>query len=304
MPKVAVLLSTYNGQLFLKDFLKSLCIQQFRDFDLIVRDDGSTDQTLSILDGFVKKLRIIYLKDKGNIGPAKSFIKLLIKAEYSYDIYMFADQDDWWECDKISRCVDYFCNTDIAVPTLYCTALELVDSNLQHLRYTSRPNKLSLNNALVENVATGCTIGLNSSAKKLILESIPHKYTMHDWWIYILLSSFGKVVFDKKPTIKYRQHNFNTIGGASNFFEKYKRRFVHFFKQEKRGVFLISDQAQAFLECYGHRMTDDVKEQVSLLLPSNKTLLNSLYLFLFSPFHRQKNIDSFILRVLFLLRRY
>lgn len=304
MSRVAVLLSTYNGQLFLKDFMESLCAQQFQDFDLIVRDDGSTDLTLSIIESYSHILRIVYLMDKGNLGPAKSFIKLIRDAGSSYSFYMFADQDDWWECDKIFRCANYLYHTDNSIPTLYFSALELVDANLKHLSFTTAPRKLSLYNALVENVATGCTIGFNSLARSLILQANPKKYTMHDWWVYLVLTAFGKVHFDPKPTIKYRQHNSNSVGSASNFVDDCKRRFLRFFKPKKSGVFLIAEQAEAFLDCYGHMMADDLKNQVMLLAPGRKSFLNSFYLLFFSPFYRQKIIDNFILRVIFLMRRY
>lgn len=304
MSKVAVLLSTYNGQLFLRDFMESLCMQQFQDFHVIVRDDGSTDQTLYIIESYSHRLKINYMMDKGNLGPAKSFIKLLRGAGSSYSIYMFADQDDWWESDKILRCANYLYHTDNSIPTLYFSALELVDANLKHLSFTTAPRRLSLHNALVENVATGCTIGFNSLARSLILQANPQKYTMHDWWVYLVLTAFGKVHFDSKPTIKYRQHNSNSIGSASNFIEDCHRRFLRFFKPKKSGVFLIAEQAKAFIDCYGHIMTDDLKNQVRLLVPGSKSFLNSFNLLFFSPFYRQKIIDNFILRVMFLIRRY
>lgn len=302
--KVVILLSTYNGQLFLRDFMESLCMQQLQDFDVIVRDDGSIDETQSIIESYSHRLRINLLKEKNNLGPAKSFIRLLQSAGPSYSTYMFADQDDWWECDKISRCANHFERTDISIPTLYFSALELVDANLKHISFSRAPRKLSIHNALVENVATGCTIGINSSARSLILQSYPRDYTMHDWWIYLILTAFGDVYFDTKPTIKYRQHSSNSIGSASGFFEDYKRRILRFFKPKKSGIFLIAEQTNSFLECYGHMLTNDLKSELSLLLPCNKSLLNSIHLFFFTPFYRQKILDSLILRVMFFIRRY
>ena len=103
MPKVAVLLSTYNGFKYIPDFFKSLELQSKKDFDLIIRDDGSSDDTMSLVTGYRGLMNIIIIDSKGNIGPAKSFIKLLEAANGDYDYFMFADQDDWWNSDKIER---------------------------------------------------------------------------------------------------------------------------------------------------------------------------------------------------------
>lgn len=305
MSKVAVLLSTYNGEFFLRDFLNSLCEQNYKNFDVIVRDDGSVDQTLKILKEYTNILSLTMIPESNNLGPARSFFKILNDAGSSYTAYMFADQDDWWAPEKILRCINHLQSVDNNnIPTLYFSSLELVDENLQHLCFTPSPNTIGLHNALVENIATGCTIGINSQARLLALKSVPKSFTMHDWWLYILLSALGNVFFDPVPTIKYRQHSSNTIGGASSFLVDYKRRFLRFFKRKKTGVFMISDQAQSFLDCYGNLLSDELCRMVEILTPSRKGIFTSMRLFLFSPFSRQRKFDDLILRVIFLLRRY
>lgn len=305
MTKVAVLLSTYNGSRFIAEFLDSLCQQDFKNFDLIVRDDLSSDSTLSILNDYKGRLSIIRMPAQENLGPAKSFIGLLEYADFGYDVFMFADQDDFWYPNKISRCVSSIINLDGKnEPILYCSALELVDEGLRHIKYSFQPKICAKINSLVENVATGCTIGVNCLARDFVLKSLPSNYIMHDWWMYLVVSFFGHVSYDSEPTIKYRQHSSNTVGGATSFFDDYKRRLLRFFKGSKSGVFSISDQASTFLETFGKALSERDCNLVRLLSKRKKGPLIYMYLFFFSPFRRQRLLDGFILRFLFLIGRY
>ncbi len=101
---VAILLSTYNGQLYLKEQIDSLLDQTYKNWCLFVRDDGSSDDTLQIISTYAKKCpeRIVLLTDnRGNIKPAASFMQLLSMVDMDY--YMFCDQDDIWLSTKIER---------------------------------------------------------------------------------------------------------------------------------------------------------------------------------------------------------
>ena len=95
MKKVQVLLSTYNGEKYLKEQLDSIIAQKGVDVHILARDDGSKDDTIKILEGY-ENIDII----KGsNIGVCKSFFELINKSG-EYDYYSFADQDDVWDCDR------------------------------------------------------------------------------------------------------------------------------------------------------------------------------------------------------------
>lgn len=305
MNSVAVLLSTYNGSRFLEDFLESLCRQDFCDFDVIIRDDGSTDETLTIIDRFRSRLSIDVLKDRGNLGPAKSFMRLLDLASSSYELYMFADQDDWWHPNKISRCYKVLSSiADQTRPSLYFTSLEVVDESLNHIATSRQELRLASANALVENVATGCTMGINRSARALLVSALPSGYAMHDAWIYLTLSFLGDIYYEKTPSMKYRQHSSNSIGAAKSVLHDLSRRVRRFVRGSRAGVHSLSQQAEAFFLAHGDRLTSSDRALVRLVRESEKSLARSLYLFIFSPFSRQRFIDRILLRLLFLFGRY
>ncbi len=126
---VAILLSTYNGEKYLEEQLDSLLLQSYQDFVVYIRDDGSSDRTVNIINQYVMKdNRFINVGNSENLGCAASFINLLRNA--SADIYMFCDQDDYWLPNKLQRAVDYFSAIDPLQPTLYHCDLSVVDEKL------------------------------------------------------------------------------------------------------------------------------------------------------------------------------
>jgi hypothetical protein len=127
---------------------------------------------------------------------------------------------------------------------------------------------------------------------------------MHDWWIFIAISFFGKIYCDSEPTIKYRQHGGNVVGAAKGAIDDYVRKVRRFIKGARAGVVPLSKQAQAFLDTYSSDLNPAKRRLVGLISEREKGLARSLYLFFFTPFRRQRRIDSFILRVMFLLGRY
>lgn len=300
--KVAVLLSTYNGEKYIGQLLESLTLQINKDFDIYVRDDGSSDSTLSLIYSYKNQLNLIFVDSNTNLGPALSFMELLIYSPGHYEIYMFADQDDWWEKEKVNRVFLSACGRDSCVPYLYFSALELVDSELRKIGTTPSCYIPSKFNSMVENVASGCTIGINSAARKLIISSLPARYSMHDWWIYIVVSHFGDVYYDNRPSIKYRQHSSNAIGGTVGLLPDIIRRVRRFVLKSNTGVFLISDQANEFLSCFGGLLTGKDVSIIKRL--ATKNLCNRLWLAVFSPFFRQSYLDNLMLRFVFLIGKY
>ncbi|NMA30909.1 MAG: glycosyltransferase family 2 protein [Candidatus Methanofastidiosa archaeon] len=222
---VDILLATYNGEKFLKEQIDSIINQSFNDWTLYIRDDGSKDTTLSIIKEYKLKYpkKIVLINDtKKSLGVKLNFLELI---KYSKSKYcMFCDQDDVWDSNKVALTLDEMrrieeeCNQD--VPILVHTNLRVVDANLKvisesfwkYSKIDARRNKL--NNLLIKNTITGCTMMINSSLRKLIF-NLPDGCIMHDWWIGILASCFGKMGVVYEPTISYRQHGNNEIGAIS-----------------------------------------------------------------------------------------
>lgn len=214
--RVAVLMSTYNGERFVAEQLRSILEQLPEQGRLLVRDDGSSDHTLDRIND-VGDPRVSVSRGT-NLGFAHSFLTLLQEVPDDAAMVMFADQDDVWLTDKIERAWKHLAEFQTE-PALYCSAQMLVDEKLQPLNRTPDwPRKPSFAGALSENIVTGCTAALNPSAVKLLQRAgVPDRVRFHDWWLYIVVSAFGVVVFDSQPTVLYRQHGGNQIGHGAGW---------------------------------------------------------------------------------------
>lgn len=231
---IAILLSTYNGEFYLREQIESFFAQTNQEWQLFVRDDGSKDDTIDILTEYVLEYpEKIHLVDdiKYNIGAGESFMHLLDVVDSDY--YMFSDQDDVWMNDKIDKTLlrlnelesKYGSKTGIGV----FTDLTVVDSKLALLmpslwkadnrdpRYVYNFYKQWTN----RHASYGCTQMFNKAAKALILPYRQFKGVQggHDNWVEYLLIKKGKYDFLDVPTIYYRQHGNNVVG--ANFGHSY-----------------------------------------------------------------------------------
>lgn len=214
--RVVVLMSTYQGARFVVEQLRSILVQLPPDGRIIVRDDGSTDGTPDTLLA-LGDARIALTRGT-NIGFARSFLTLLAEAPEDVDMVMLADQDDVWLPHKIQRAWDHL-EPLASVPALYCTRLQLVDSQLQPLGLSPLWQRApSFENALTENIVTGCTAAMNPAALQLVQRcGNPALIHFHDWWLYLVVAAFGKVLYDPQPSVLYRQHGGNVIGMGRGF---------------------------------------------------------------------------------------
>jgi glycosyltransferase involved in cell wall biosynthesis len=301
--KVKVLLSTYNGARFLREQLDSLLTQSYPDVFIDIRDDGSTDDTCRILQEYSGKYPNFHVVYGGNIGVVGSFFVLLREAGENHDFLAFCDQDDIWLPDKIHNAVNAMTGEDNRKPVLYCSRYEFVDEEMKHLGFSRIPRRIGFGNALVENIAAGCTIVINQRAKDLILSKNPDRIVIHDWWFYLISSAFGKVLYDDKVNIKYRQHEGNVIGGTSNFLPSVYRRTREFLKSGK-DAFRVRDQAIEFLRCYGHLLDDTNSRVIRGFIDSKNTFYSRVRYSLGMNVWRQSSMDTIILRALILLGYY
>lgn len=301
--KTAILLSTYNGSLYINEFLESLLCQSNIDFDLFVRDDFSQDNTLDIIKSYTEKINIIIIESTGRVGAAESFLTLLNLVPDEYEFYMFADQDDYWMSDKIQHAVTFLSKyKDISA--LYSARLEIVNSELAHLGYSRLPRLLGFRNAVVECVATGCATAFNMPAKKILTRCRPNDFFMHDWWTYLVVSAFGDVVYDERPAIKYRQHSENVVGAAHGIFGLYFNRLKRLFCGKNNGIFFISAQANELLKCYGDMLDSSKADFLKLIVEGKKSFLKRIRLVFSCGFRRQSLADDILLRFMILLNMY
>lgn len=213
--KVVVLLSTWQGERFVQEQLRSVLQQLPPSGCIIVRDDGSTDATVARIESLADP-RIRVMRGE-NIGFARSFFQLIHAAPDDADVVMLCDQDDVWLPTKIPRAVEHLASSGDR-PALYFSRLRLVDESLRPIGESPAwPRGPSLRNALVQNIAAGCTMAINKAG--LALARAHGDLAMihfHDWWLYLVFSAFGEIAADAEPTILYRQHAGNVIGTGPN----------------------------------------------------------------------------------------
>jgi len=210
---IQVLLSTYNGERYLGAQLDSVLAQDVSGLSVLVRDDGSRDNTVALLERYAAKHSSIQLLRGENIGFAHSFMRLLEGSSAAAQYIAFCDQDDVWLPGKLSRGIDALRRSAESLPALYCSRLAVVDERLSRLGFSRIPRRgLSFQNALVENGIAGCTMLLNQSARQVLLRAMPETLIAHDWWVYLIVSAFGTVSYDPEVRILYRQHGSNVFG--------------------------------------------------------------------------------------------
>lgn len=220
MEKIDILLATYNGEKFVKEQIESILNQTYENFNLIISDDASTDNTLNILEEYEKKdTRIKVFKKEKNEGLIDNF-EFLLKNVTS-DYFMFSDQDDIWKKDKIEKSINKLKEESSG---LVYTDLEIVDEKLNviypsYWKYKQIYKKIIKYNNFealyLNNFVTGCTILAKSKYIKDILP-LPRnsKFVLHDYWTALIISAKDKISYVEEPTIQYRQHKNNRVGSS------------------------------------------------------------------------------------------
>lgn len=296
LPKVAVLLSTFNGENYLRELTASVLAQEGVEVLLMVRDDGSTDGTLGILSALQAENDRVTVIFGTNIGVNRSFFTLL-GMDIDADYFAFCDQDDVWLPGKLESALEFLVRFDRAVPALYGCSAILVDSELMPIR-AARPLKIapSFENALIENILQGSTQVLNRASRDLVLASGPPANFMYDWWTYLVVSSSGSIKRDATPYILYRQHAANVIGSAGGL-ELWRRRFANHVRGGQSAV--IAAQAKEARRRLYNRMNHQSRAYLDAFIDSRDIVLERLKFAITGRFPRSRRIDGVILRVLY-----
>jgi glycosyltransferase involved in cell wall biosynthesis len=228
-PKVAILLTTYNGQNFLEEQLESILKQTYSNYHLWISDDGSIDNTLPIIKFYKQKFNNLTLLHGPKRGFNVNFFELTNNINIKADYYFWADQDDIWFSNKIERAISFLQQYDQKSPSLYSCNAIIIDKYKNNFGYTYnyQIKKFNFANSLVQPLAGGNTMCFNSSARDLICLGVYLYPAFYDWWAYQIISGCdGNIIFDDNPMIFYRQHDNNQIGvqhGIHNFRNKLNR---------------------------------------------------------------------------------
>src|ERR1700722_14037418 len=225
-PEVAILLSTFNGERYLADQLRSFTAQVHENWRLYWRDDGSVDRSPAIMDAFGEgpgKGRCDHLAENGNLHATGSFLSLLRRAlRDEAEFFAFSDQDDVWLPDKLAHAVAALTDVVPGRPAIYFCARTPVDSGLRPIGRSPllrRPPGFPA--ALTQNVIPGCCMTLNREDAELIVAAEAPDRTWHDWWCYLVVSARdGLVMVGDSPDILYRQHGQNLVGEPRRFWDR------------------------------------------------------------------------------------
>ncbi|RLA70223.1 MAG: glycosyltransferase family 2 protein [Epsilonproteobacteria bacterium] len=236
--KITILLGTYNGVKYLEEQLESLLDQTHENWSLYVHDDGSEDDTLSILidynNRYPEKIKLLQSKNSYR-SASQNFGYLLGQTDAEY--IMFCDQDDVWYPQKIEMTLLKMLEMEEMHPEssiLIHTDLTVADENLNkiddsfwHYAHLD-PDYDNFERLLMQNIITGCTVMINRALKERALP-IPKGAIMHDWWLGLVAARFGKIGYISEVTMAYRQHNNNDTGAKRFGLYEVLQHFLRYF---------------------------------------------------------------------------
>ena len=272
-----ILLAACNGGSHLPELLASLQEQTDPDFSVLMQDDGSSDNTPSLLKEIADRdPRFTFGSEQGmHLGAAGNFLSLVRQAKADY--VLFCDQDDIWENDKI--CVLKQAITDLeseygaGIPLLVHSDCSLIDeegspigdSFFAHQGWD--PDAVTLPRLLVQNNVTGCTLIMNRPLTDLIAENAKAKELfMHDWFIALTAASFGRIAFVNRPLTRYRQHGDNAIGASKQSLPARALAALMNKDKAKRRILLTYTHTQVFRKLYEGKLPAEASEIVDSYL--------------------------------------
>lgn len=303
---VSVILSAYNGEKYLKEQLDSILNQENISVKLICRDDGSSDDTLTILKTYKENNRdIVDITAGDNIGCVRSFYEALSRAvslnpECNY--FAFADQDDYWLTDKLASGVKMMSGINNDIPILYYCKPKLVDEDLIPVKDTwNSDNYSTLGEACMIQPAAGCTMMFNRKTAELFLRATPEDMLLHDSWLYkTVVAMDGAIIEDSCPHILYRQHENNLVGGEKTFLSDIRRRYQTFFHNRHERLKSI----RSLLNVYASDMPEKNLKFLKTLSNYNKSFKCKVKILLSREFRTNRRMSNICFKISVLFNRY
>ena len=201
--KVAVLMASYNGEKFIKEQIDSILNQTYKNIDIYISDDNSTDNTIKIIQECAKNnCNINYIQNNCEKHGAKNNFSNIFDKVNGYDYYMFCDQDDFWYENKVERVIEeakklekdekfILIYNDLSITN---SKLEIKEKSLISNENKYLPKSKVFNHFLVQAYFPGCAMTFNDKLKKKV-KSIANCAEMHDWWVALIATYYGNVFF-------------------------------------------------------------------------------------------------------------
>lgn len=277
--RIDILMATFNGALFVDEQLNSIATQTHKNWRLIVRDDGSTDDTPVMLRAFEKGHpgQVILLDDGlGNLGPSHNFGTLLTVSDAPY--VALSDQDDIWLHDKLEKSLERL----LEMRAQYPRRPLMVFSDRRILNIADPASELhwapleglslevgqSFKQTLFMNAVPGCTILMNRALVDLV-GRIPQQAKTHDHWITLVATQFGHVGLMKEPLVRWRKHETNVTGIRKEHANNYFARAWKLFSQldiHKHRYFQLYEQISCFRLLYSDKLSAEQLKHIDHIL--------------------------------------
>jgi len=292
--KCSVLMSTYNGDQYIAQQIDSILNQKNVHVNILIRDDGSTDNTTIILHDYENRYKnnisIIYGE---NVGIHKSYAEL-IESVLPDEYVAFSDQDDVWDCDKLLIAINNLHNENAS---FYCSASRLVDNNLKSLHRTTASLKktnyyMKSSSKILTPGVQGCTIVLTRELFNNSRINYPSIYG-HDTWLTVVAFYSAKCYYDATPHMNYRQHNNSWTGNRENKVAQLKREYLFFI----HGMCRYSDLADKIILQCNNSLTNKNRELLILLSKDKKNLSEKIKLIVYPGFHKYGILQDLIFKL-------
>lgn len=305
--KVAILLSSFNGEKYIYEQVISILQQQLDcDLSLVVRDDGSTDSTIKILHEIREKDSRLVIIEGENCGGNGSFFELLKYARelpQEYEYFALSDQDDVWDLNKVQIGVDAIRKSGKTKPILYGSITRPVNEQLEVIprkRKTLKP--ITFYNSIIQNFIAGHTQIMNRQLLNLVYEADASLLYGHDSFIVNVAVLAGDVIFDSQPHASYRQHNNNQLGTSNCSRLAWIKQRLHRIKKGDSRQY--GTQIEYIREYCKELMTQEQYDEVTRFLEYRKNFFNRLRYIATKKVYRQERFDDLAFCLLYLFGGY
>jgi len=268
---IDILMATYNGEKYIRQQLDSILQQDYDNWNLIIRDDCSSDNTVQIIEEyqskFPQKIKLIHAEAPSG-SAQNNFFALLPYSQSEY--MMFADQDDVWLLNKISLTLSKMEQMEQlygkSTPLLVYTDLAIVDEDLtvinpsRYKMHDINPERNHLNHLIAQGIVYGCTLMVNRALLNFVEEK-PSVDVMHDTWLSLLAASFGAIDYIDEALVMYRRHG----GNASSLCNKGRIQWVLY---QLGNIRKIREKHRAY-----YKQANELLKQFDAILTSGQKIL-------------------------------
>lgn len=305
---VLVLMSTYNGEAYLREQLDSILRQDGVHVHLLIRDDGSTDRTCDILAEYAVRYDNVEWEGQENVGFFRSFSMLAEKAltfPEPIDFYAFSDQDDIWMPNKLKtacRFLEGIMNQEAGVrsqdvPLLFSSNSLFMDDNMNIMgSFHNEAPHYTKQNVMIYPTEQGCSMVFNKRALELY-DSHPPRNAWHDRWMCLICNFLGQTVYCQSPLFYYRIHGGNMIGKKQSLWARIMDDIKFFFTSDAKN----SQMVEEFYQAYRSQLSDEDLKILNVFLNYKDSFKNKWKIVMSPEYQRASNWQERMRKAVLLL---